>query len=147
MAKQKENDDRIKQMLKKVEELEKDVAKQPRRTLVTNGVFPHENGDMMFNLNTVNDLAVLVGAVAFLKSKKNFAEEAAKELGLDDVVKFSWGGYSYEDWLTDIKDRVHAITYQEKKKMLAKMKGKLNKLISSDARTEMELDEIAAMLK
>ena len=140
----KKNDSKIKDLLAKVEEQEKEVTKKGRSTLITNGVFPKPDGKPDFNLNTVTDPNRLVVALAFLIRTKHDMQVASEELGVD--YKFQWGGYSYEDWREDFIERIESLKRQEKKKQLATTKKKLNSMVSEEAKTAMELDEIAKLL-
>ena len=62
-------------------------------------------------------------------------------------AEFKWNGYSMDEWEEDFKTRIKAITWSEKKKVLDSTKTKLNQLVSEEARTEMELDSIKALLE
>jgi hypothetical protein len=50
------------------------------------------------------------------------------------------------EWEEDFKTRVRIIEYDKRKKTLDATKQKLNSLVSEEAKTEMELEEIAKAL-
>jgi len=138
------NDARIRELLEKIEKQQAEVATKERRALMTNGAFPADDGSMKFNLNTVIRVRVLITALSQLKRTSDFWDAAAKTLNSDE--KFSWGGYTYEEWKSDFIMRASEIERQVKKKKLAALKKKLNTLVSEEERTSMELDDIASIL-
>ena len=80
-----------------------------------------------------------------VKQKETAFKEACRRLGVK--AEFKWNGYSMDEWEEDFKTRIKAITWSEKKKVLDSTKTKLNQLVSEEARTEMELDSIKALLE
>lgn len=138
------NDDKIKQLLSKIEADKKSLGKKPKVSLNTNGLFRFDNSNH-FNLNTVSDSGYLVRALGFLLEKESTQKEAAKRLGVEGYV-FDWKGYSLQDWEHDFKLKAEAITYGVKQKKLAALQKKLKDLRSEDAKTDDALGEIEKML-
>lgn len=69
---------------------------------------------------------------------------SAADLGLD---KFEISGYDLNDWITDVKARLEVIATKIEENNLKAMEAKLDKLLSEDKKTELELDSIAELLK
>ena len=50
-------------------------------------------------------------------------------------------------WIKDIKSKLEVSGLKKEESDLKKMESKLDKLLSDDMKTELEIDEIAALLK
>lgn len=50
-------------------------------------------------------------------------------------------------WIKDIKSKLSVLALKREENDLKKMESKLDKLLSEDKKTELEIDEIAALLK
>jgi len=137
------NDEKIKALLKTVEEKRKALGTKPRARWVTNGLFKGSNDT--FNLNIVKSTDRLVHALASLVVHKEATEVAARMLGVDapDVKQ---DGYTILEWSEDFKLRMNILNYDKRKKELTSLEAKLKKLISEGTRTEMELADIAELL-
>jgi hypothetical protein len=57
-----------------------------------------------------------------------------------------WSGHSLEDWAHDFLQQSKLIKWREQKAKLDKLNKKLGKLMSEDARTATELEDIEKML-
>ena len=68
---------------------------------------------------------------------------AADDLGISDL---ELSGYSIDDWISDIKNKMEVLNVKNEIANLKKMEAKLDKLLSEDKKTELELDDIAALL-
>ena len=82
--------------------------------------------------------------ITILLIKLNLYQMSIKDLKLDEIIMIS--GFTLEDWITDIKNKIEAIKYKEEESKLKDMENKLNKLLSDEKKTELEIDEIAALL-
>ena len=142
---QKENDERIKSLMKKVTEKKEALGTKPRTVWKTNGLFKFTSGNH-FNLNVVADKNTLIDALAQMIYIRGSQEEAYKLLGVT-ASEFVYSGYSFDDWVSDFKLRISIIQWEAEKKKLEEMEKQLAKLISADAQTEMALDEISKALK
>lgn len=60
---------------------------------------------------------------------------------------FEISGYSVTAWIKDIKSKLEVSDLKKEESDLKKMESKLDKLLSDDKKTELEIDEIAALLK
>jgi hypothetical protein len=93
-----------------------------------------------FNIQTINDVNVLVDALAFLIRLEGAHAEACTRLGV--VGKFEWLGFSVEDWQGDFKTRIDKIQVKKNQEELETYDQALNKLISKEMREAMELEEL-----
>lgn len=67
---------------------------------------------------------------------------SAKDLGINLVIS----GYNISEWITDIKCKIEIFEYKQKEADLKALEAKLDKMLSDEKKTELELDEIAALL-
>jgi hypothetical protein len=138
------NDDKIKTLLDTIKKQREELGAKPKASWETNGIFKFSGSDH-FNLNTVTDPEVLVRALAFLLEKQITTSEAAKRLGVESSG-LKWEGYAIGQYEEDFKQRLEIIQWDAKKKLLQKTEKKLKSLVSEEARTEMELKDIEALL-
>lgn len=140
------NDARIKELLKTVESKRAELGKQPKLQLETNGVFKYEDGNH-FNINTVTNKQVFVSALTFLIERSSSNSEACERLGVEAKDTFKWNGFTVEEYEGDFKQRIALVDWDVKKKQLTELEKKLGDMVSDEGKTEMELDDIAALLK
>lgn len=138
------NDDKIKTLLAKVEEQKAGLGKAPKAAYDTNAVFKYRDGSFV-NLNTVRDPQPLVEALAYLLEKEQLHTAAAERLGVP-VKEFIWDGHPVSEWEGDFKKRIEVFKWEQKKAQLEETKKKLKALVSEEAKTEMELSNIEALL-
>lgn len=132
------NDDRILELKKQVEDKKKELTnKKTRFVPVTNCIL--EMDGMTLNLNVLSENALIL-----LWIRLNAYRMSAADLGLD---KFEISGYDLEDWITDVKARLEVIATKREENNLKAMEAKLDKLLSEDKKTELELDSIAELLR
>lgn len=93
---------------------------------------------------TVLDLRKLVDMYAFLLDREEKSNKSAQELGVD--YKFTWFGFSIDEWKSDLQTRVNQIQIQEKRKELSEIEARLNAIISPEMKAEMELESISRLL-
>jgi len=137
------NDVVIKELLEQVEKQKNELGTKKRSSLITNGLFKSDN--ITININTVNDVDIILKVVANLIINRNAYYEACEVLNIStDEYKFKYGRYSYDEWITDFKSRIQIIEWNKRKKKLEITQAKLSKLMSEDARTASELDAIKA---
>lgn len=67
---------------------------------------------------------------------------SAKDLGISLKVS----GYNIAEWITDIRCKIEIFEYKNKEVELKALESKLDKMLSDEKKTELELDEIAALL-
>ena len=134
------NDLKIKELTIKVEEQQAKLGKKPKIAFITNAVF-NEGADLgsPLNLNVLKK-EYLIRLTTKLFSLKLAHEEAIKFLGME--VPLTVSNYPVSDWLEDIKTRFKILEFEENQKKLDLTKEKLKQLLSEDARTELELENI-----
>jgi hypothetical protein len=139
------NDAVIKEMIAKIKEKKEQLGTKPRGILETNGVFENENGKVL-NVNTINELYVLVSCLATILAREDYLKKASDVLGVKNTG-FDYCGYSVDQWKRDFTLRKDIIEWNAKSKELSKLEEKLKTLRSEEARTEEELEEIGKILQ
>jgi hypothetical protein len=130
------NDERIMQLKQQIEIKRKELANQTSRfTPITNCLLVLNN--ITYNLHVESSELLLI--------RVNMMAMSAKDLGLD-ISKVMISGYSIENWLDDIRNYLKIQKYKEEKRKLEKLEKQLDALLSDDKRTELEIDNIAALL-
>jgi phage portal protein BeeE len=79
---------------------------------------------------------------AFLESKKNSIENAAKQFGVNVPSKHL--GFTIEEWQSDIKCRINGLQIKAKRDELASLEARVNALVSPEQRREIELQKLVA---
>lgn len=133
------NDEMILQLKKKVEEQKAELAKLPRTLQSeTSTVFTPDIDKKSIRVMNVDQLKLL-------KVQLRAYAMAAEDLGMevDEVVV---SGFTIDKWMHDIDVQISVLTRAEKEKKLKETENTLNRLLSDDKRTELELQELAKML-
>ena len=133
------NDERVLEYKKEIADFEEKLeyeAKKLKFTPVTNCSI--RIGGTGYNLNVLNKNE-LTGLLVTI----NMYRLSEIDLG----VKMELCGYSTDQWIQDIKSKLSALEVKEKQEMLKKKKKELDKLLSEEKRTELELDSIGNFLK
>ena len=133
------NDDRILVLKKQIEEKKKDLGKQPRFSPVTTCMFNY-NGNRVniHTLTSVKDINTML--VHF-----NIYAMSAENLGID-CADVCFEGFSVADWMEDLNAKKAVVEYNEKKSQLSVLEKKLDRLLSDDKKTELEIDAIADLI-
>lgn len=130
------NDERILVLREKICLQKEQLAKSNKRFVpLTNCILDFRGAK--YNLNTLTyDLCVN------LLVELNALNMSAKELG----VMPNYSGYSLLEWITDVKNRMSMLEIKKKDSELKAMESQLEKLLSEDKKTELEIDKIAELL-
>lgn len=132
------NDDRILELKKQIDMKKKLLTEKKVRFLPeTNCVL--ELDGVRHNLNVCAD-----DALTMLMIKLNMYVMSANNLDISVPVI---SGYSVDMWINDIKNKLAVSTLKREENELKKMELKLDKMLSDDKKKELEIDEIAALLK
>src|SRR4051812_34590333 len=84
-----------------------EVAKVDRPSWRTNCAFSYVEGSSNTqNIQVVSSPRDLICIAATLLEKRAHYDHAAKLLGVESPPAFTWGGFSVEDWLEDLKLRI-----------------------------------------
>ena len=86
-----------------------------------------------------------VEQLKLLKVQLHMYEMAASDLDMD-LDEFTISGFSIDKWMHDIDMQISVLTRAEKEKKLKETENTLNKLLSDDKRTELELEALAKSL-
>lgn len=131
------NDDRIIDLKKQIEaKKEKLVEATTRFVPETNCVLELDGVNYNLNVCTYEVLTLLM-------IKLNTYIMSANDLGIPCPII---SGYSVELWVSDIHDKLRTIEVKREQENLKKLETKLDKLLSDDKKTELELNEISALL-
>jgi hypothetical protein len=130
------NDERILVLKKQIEDEKKELGKQPRFCPVTTCMFNYEGNRVnIHTLTSVKDINTML--VYF-----NIYAMSAENLGID-CTEVCLDGFSVSDWMEDLNAKKTVVEYNEKKSQLNALEKKLDKLLSDDKKTELEIDAIA----
>lgn len=130
------NDDRILELKEKIEKKKLELSdKNTRFVPVTNCI-------IKLDAETNNLHACDADKLALLLVKLSLYKKEADNLG----IKLMISGYVIDDWITDIKNKIDVMTTKSEMNNLKAMEAKLDKLLSEDKKTELEIDDIAALL-
>jgi hypothetical protein len=108
----------------------------------TNCVFAYQEGDMSKALNLhVCDEDTLIAITTFLQLRESFHLKSCELLGLDPR-EFTHQGYTTESWYHDLRNRVGKINKAKLEAKLKLLEERLDKVISPELRTAMEIEAI-----
>lgn len=130
------NDERVLQLKEIIDKKRAELKTVKRFTPITNCVLDLDNQKYNLNVLQINDLKLLL-------VKLNMYLMSAKDL--DIALEFS--GYNVAEWMTDIRSKIEIFEHKTKEAELKTLEAKLDKMLSDEKKTELELDEIAALLK
>lgn len=131
------NDDRILQLKKQIAEKKEELSKANVRFVPETNCIIELDGERL-NLNVLTK-----NALELLMLKLNMYVMSAHSL---DVPIPEISGYHIGLWISDIRKKLDCIVTKREEKELKEMEAKLDKLLSDDKKTELELDSIAALL-
>lgn len=129
------NDERVLQLKQVIDKKKSELKGSKRFTPLTNCVLDLEEQKYNLNVLQLDDLQ-------FLLVKLNMYLMSAKNLGI--CLEIS--GYNIEEWITDIKCKIEIFEYKKEEAELKALEVKLDKMLSNEKRTELELDEITTLL-
>ncbi len=96
------------------------------------------------NIAVVRDKKKLIAMYAFLVQKEQAIQIALKELEVSTEIEHL--GFSITEWKEDIKLRVNQICIEQKKKELEELYQKVNSLVSSEQKRQMEIQSVLKSL-
>jgi hypothetical protein len=133
------NDSKILELKKQIEEKKNKLDKLQRFTPSTNCSIEID-GATRTNIQTL-DKDNIIRLMVKLQSYKT----AAETLNVSDQYTIS--GYKPEDWIKDLRQRLDILSRKDEETKLRVMEDKLQALLSSDMKVQLELNEIENMLK
>lgn len=129
------NDERVLQLKEIIEKKKLELRGVKKFTPMTNCVLDLDGQKYNLNVLQLSDLQILI-------VRLNMYLISAKDLGIDLEIS----GYNIAEWITDIKCKIEIFDYKKKETELKSLETKLDKMLSDEKKTELELDEIAALL-
>ncbi|MEC0209681.1 hypothetical protein P4H70_12140 [Paenibacillus ehimensis] len=132
------NDQKILELKKQIEEKKKKLDKSQKFVPVTNCSI--EIDGIRHNIH-----ALAKEQIIGLLIKVNSYALSAKELGLFDTYTIS--GYNVSEWIEDLKAKLNFMSRKEEEQKLKAMEAKLDRLLSDDKKVELEINEIESLLK
>lgn len=140
-------DQKVKELFDLVQSKKLAIEKAERPCWKTSGNFGYSTNSAHDRtlIATITDVRKIVEMYAFLMEREDKSESAAKELSVD--YKFTWLGFTVEEWKEDFQTRVNQVSIQEKRKELAEIEARLNSLISPELKAQMELEAISKLLE
>lgn len=134
------NDERILELKKQIEEKKSELGEQPRFSPITTCLF-NRNGSRI-NIHTLTSIKDINALLVFF----NTYVMSAKDLDID-CAEVELDGFSVLDWMEDLKSKRAVVEYSVKKEQLTTLEKKLDKLLSDDKKTELEIDAIASLIE
>ncbi len=138
------NDERILKLKKSIEEKRAEIEKIGKYVPVTTCIIQPKFGEKI-NLHALdeNELVLLL---SWLQAMTNGLSDCVEYAGLIcEEPKIS--GFTLHEWRIDVKGLIDQKQLKAKKLQLNAMEKKLTALPSEDKRTELELDDIEALLR
>lgn len=142
-----ETDKKTLALIAEIKKQKEQIAKVDRPTWKTNCAFVWTEGSSSSaNIQVVTVIKDIICMAGFLIEKKRSFEEAAKILSVENPPIFTWNGFTFEDWIADLKLRITKIQINTKRKKLETLEDRLNSIISPELRNEIELEKITEEL-
>lgn len=149
MSLQETTDKKTLALIDAIKKQKQEIAKAEKPNWKTNCVFSFSgfrDGPPSVNLHVENNIATLVRIASVVIDAEASYKNAAKAIGVE-APEFLWCGSPAADWLEDVTTRVNRVQIGDKKAKLEMLEARLNKIISPALRAEMELEDIANLLK
>lgn len=129
------NDERVLHLKQVIDKKKSELKGSKKFTPLTNCVLDLEGQKYNLNVLQFDDLQLLL-------VRLNMYLMSVKDLGISLEIS----GYNVAEWITDIKCKIEIFEYKKKEEELRALEDKLDKMLSDEKKTELELDEIAALL-
>lgn len=129
------NDERVLHLKEIIDKKKLELKGAKKFTPLTNCILDLEGQKYNLNVLRLNDLQLLL-------VRLNMYLMSAKDLKINLEIS----GYNIAEWITDIKCKIEIFEYKKKEAELKTLEVKLDKMLSDEKKTELELDEIAALL-
>jgi hypothetical protein len=130
------NDEKILTLKKLVDEKKSKIT-NVRFVPTTNCLISIDGSN--FNLNVLDKDTLILILV-----KLNMYKKSLEDL---KISNFKLSGYSIEDWMTDIKSKLNVLEQKEEANSLKQLEKKLEDLLSTDKKIELEIGDIENLLK
>jgi hypothetical protein len=128
------NDDTILALKEKIEKQKKELG--AKFVPITNCSL--ELNGVRYNIHTLNSNEK--NTIMELLIKLNSQLDSAIQLGFDKEYKIS--GFTIYEWIVDLTAKMKVVSVKDKERELKTMEAKLDTLLSTDKKTELELQAI-----
>ncbi len=135
----KSNDARILEMKKEIEVKRSEIAKVKRFAPVTNCKLRLEGKE--YSIHTLS-FSEAIGLLMKINSMICRAKEIDKEMNMDVYENYKVSGYTLSNWKHDVVGRLEYAMIVDKKAKLKVLERKLDNLLTSEKKTELEIDII-----
>jgi hypothetical protein len=133
------NDSRIIKLKEEIQKKKEDFKEAKKFNPITNCILLIDGQTININVCDINmSYHVLVKLNSYLISARDLKIEPAQ---------LEYNGFCITDWITDVRNRLEFLQVKEETKKLKTMEEKLNDLLSEQKKTELEINEIEALLK
>ena len=132
-----QNDEKILKLKEQIAQKKKQLDKSKRFSPITNCSIELDGVRSNIQILTKDQLI-------FLLVKLNGYLMSAKALEISD---FSIGGYRADEWMSDIQLRIDILNRKDDENKLKDMESKLDRMLSDEKKTELEISEIEDLLK
>jgi hypothetical protein len=136
-------------LIQEVQKQKKEIQRIEKPSWKTNSTFSYFEGNMSntINLRVVSSVKEMIQLAGFLSDKMKSFQHGREALGLPSLgtpgtEEFTWSGFSYDDWIEDMKKRIDQIQLKTKRDKLTALETRLNAIISPELRAQMELEAI-----
>ena len=134
-------------LIKEVTRQKAEISKAERPQYVTNCSFSFsEDQSKAINIHVESNIKSLICIAAYLNNLEKSYSDSAILLGVSEPPSFTWCGFKPSEWFEDIKLRITKIQISSKKKKLEALETRLNAIISTELKAELELEAITAEL-
>lgn len=129
------NDERVLRLKQVIAKKKSELKSSKKFVPLTNCVLDLEGQKYNLNVLHLDDLQLLL-------VRLNMYLMSAKDLDINLEIS----GCNIAEWITDIRCKIEIFEYKKKEAELKTLEAKLDKMLSDEKKTELELDEIAALL-
>lgn len=134
------NDKKIMELKEQIERKKREIGSPKAFKSVTSCIMPDANGARSsINLRVLNKEKVVN-----LMIDINIKIMSAKDLGIESEYEIA--GFKASDWIKDLKGRLDELNVREEEKKLKTLEEKLDKMLSEEKQTELELENIANLI-
>lgn len=134
-----ERDSYVLRLIENIKTKEKDLGKKPTFNPKTTCIFTFNNNKI--NIHTLN-----IDNVNFYLVYFNSFYLSATDLSIDPTTVI-YEGFSIDDWIYDLHQRASMLEWTQKSNQCTELKSQLDKLLSEDKQKELQLNNIADLIK
>lgn len=134
----KTNDDIILELRDKIDKKRNNLKNLRRFSPITNCIIELDKKNHNIRVMNENDLMILL-------IKLNSYKISYIDLSLAESCLFS--GFSLDDWISDIRQKLDYINKKNEQEKLKKMENKLKALLTNEKKVQLEVEELKNLLE